>query len=329
MPGTGTSTEKLMLRLAYVAYFGVTKHRAPLVRRAVEKGLRRYAPEQSLIWGPVVHSPGLCLATDAMMFAVRHGDVETVVIRGTNPASAWTWLAQDFNFAHPVPWKSISPATTAGPEVKVSRGAQITMSLLQGLVPEPAIQGAGVPLLDYLRIRQDAGATAFNFTGHSLGGLAASSLALWASEELGHGPKYRVFSFAGPTAGNEAFVELSAAVVDPANVSCFRNRRDFVPSAWDADGLRHTADLYQQAGKAPDIPILDLLLYDTLEPFGYAQLARDKTVCSWLTPLMPVLLEVGWQHLGPYAVDLLGAKEGLQIALDVTTAFAGLRALRA
>jgi hypothetical protein len=106
-------------------------------------------------------------------------------------------------------------------------------------------------------------------TGHSKGGALAPTLALWLAETQGPGAAtnerwdpngdatIHCYSYAGPTAGNEAFARRSNAKIGGR---CHRvmNPLDVVPHAWMPSDLAKVPSLYD--GVVPHLHALDSLL---------------------------------------------------------------------
>lgn len=169
-----------------------------------------------------------------------------------------------------------------------------------------------------------------NFTGHSLGGLAAPTLALFAREQLGDGPTIRVFSFAGPTAGNESFARYSDKCLNTSDGKndclCFRNALDFAASAWNADALKATGDTYEEEKRLLLPDFLTDAFYKELTQLGFERLETAAPIPSAFCKLRLGAAEVGWQHIWPYPAALLGRREALRLVKDTTLSLIGLRA---
>lgn len=161
-------------------------------------------------------------------------------------------------------------------------------------------------------------------TGHSKGGVLASTLALYLADlqgEEGVPESYRwdsqrratvdCYSFAGPTAGNGAFAAHSDEVIGDR---CHRvaNRLDVVPHAWNAEALLQAPTLYPPPTRAvPGLKTLADLLAADLAPLDYQHVG--KHVDEFVTDVVPstdsFLEQVLRQHLHAYLrhYDLGGA----------------------
>jgi hypothetical protein len=111
-------------------------------------------------------------------------------------------------------------------------------------------QDAGETLLDFMNRAVPDGAVV-SVTGHSKGGALAVAAALWLDEKWagGHGAQIECFSFAGPTAGNSAFVEHYNARL-AARTRRIVNPRDLVPHAWVPAELERLRQFYPLLGPA-------------------------------------------------------------------------------
>lgn len=133
-----------------------------------------------------------------------------------------------------------------------------------------------------------------NFTGHSLGGLMASTLALWFYEMLNSpeltGSRERtaihVYSFGGPTAGDQQFASYSDSILQPppSSRSCTRyiNEADVAANVWHKDDMEKILSFY---GKT--VPISNILnglihcLTGMVKGMGYTQLANKKVIAGY------------------------------------------------
>jgi hypothetical protein len=111
-------------------------------------------------------------------------------------------------------------------------------------------QDAGETLLEFIKRSVPDGAVV-SVTGHSKGGALAVAAALWLDEVWGgaHGSQIECFSFAGPTAGNSAFVEHYNARLG-ARTRRIVNPRDLVPHAWVPSELERLRQFYPLLGPA-------------------------------------------------------------------------------
>lgn len=129
--------------------------------------------------------------------------------------------------------------------------------------------GDGESVLGFLNRSVEPGSNVA-VTGHSKGGALAVAVALWLAESwaAAHGAEIECFSFAGPTAGNEAFVhrynqklgERTHRIVNP---------RDVVPQAWVPSEIKALRPIYPELG-----PALEGLA-DRIAPLGYQHVGGE------------------------------------------------------
>jgi hypothetical protein len=153
-------------------------------------------------------------------------------------------------------------------------------------------------------------------TGHSKGGALASTLALWLHESRADwapsgGADVHCWSFAGPTAGNAAFVTHSNAAIGPR---CRRiaNTLDVVPHAWALADLEAIDRLYDPARVAP-VPALGRLvgiIAAATAHLDYRHVGtRVTSLPGTLAPDAPLFVsQLVHQHMQAYC-DLLGLTE--------------------
>lgn len=268
-----------------------------------QPGVQRW----DLAWGPAVYHFSLSKLDDNMMYVVRdHQDPShlAVVVRGTNPKAILDWLVEDFDVVDQVGW----PAGSGQP--KISKAISEGLAILTTMTPEGG-PDPGHTLQHFLEgeAKSHPDGLTLEFAGHSLGGALAPTLALWAHDTLDLGPsKIRVYSLAGPSAGNADF----AAYYDSALPDTHRlwNPYDVVPRAWNHTTMGQMADLYEPATKADPV---ERGLIDGLRSLvadkGYSQIqatwgplpgALTGTACK----RMDWGAEAGWQHHWGYQCAL-------------------------
>ena len=135
---------QVMLTLALSSYTGLAVHRradvaehslAELLQTRALNELPPLADNWELVWGPAVYKFGIGFM-DSLMFVARHtgGAPDdppryAVVIRGTNPVSAFSWILQDLWVGRQVDW----PYAAIDTKPKVSIGTWLGLSILQGM----------------------------------------------------------------------------------------------------------------------------------------------------------------------------------------------------
>lgn len=321
--------EALMCSLSFAAYFGLMKTVAQEIREELESALKGLG--QQLVWGPAINV--LEGVTDAMMF-VSLSDMTgeyNVVVRGTNPFSFSTWFAQDFDVLPPLyAWKEVVlgqppiQVPQGENELAISKGACHTLGLLTNLQPDPGLPGEGLYFWEYLGQASVDQSVVINFTGHSLGGLAAPTLALWCIDKFdswkAKAKNIYVYPFAGPSAGNQAFAEHSDAIFldREGNSRCTRlvASLDIVPRAFAE--LQTIGTIYLPQTTPLPIRLVDDALerqvrgiYRQLTPFKEIPSALLDMLChpKLLESLIFFLLQAVFQHIWSYLAQTMFLRE--------------------
>ncbi len=175
--------------------------------------------------------------------------------------------------------------------------------------------GAGVDLRTFLAsaVKQAGGSLDIVVTGHSKGGGLASTVALWLADTQGTtvaeaeqwDPEgratIRCFSYAGPTAGDEAFAGHSNSVIG-ARCRRIANALDIVPQAWAVSDLRKIPGLYAPSiAPIPGMAELIDIIASEVGPLRYTQIATGDVFAGKVNPGLPVFLaQVVYQHLQAY-----------------------------
>lgn len=225
-----------MFCFAYLAYTGegmTTPPEGSTVQSAILAGINTGLSAitsvdlsgWNVVWGPAVYTvPGGLYQDNLVYILNKQGTSDYVIaIRGTNFFSQVDWFLEDFEVINTMPWPLGSAATANG--AAVTESTSIDMAVLLS----PNMADNGTALLQYLQSiteKQENGKTVPNpvnicVTGHSLGGALSSTLALWLlqnTSQWDNSGKSTVccISFAGPTAGNQAFATLSNTVFTAA-----------------------------------------------------------------------------------------------------------------
>lgn len=308
MPGTEVEHQfqREMVTLSFISYCGFLEADPGDVAGLVREGLENVEDivgPQELIWGPASVKPVGRLFDNGMMMVVRPaGDPGklTVVIRGTNPVSMSAWFQQDFDVGQSTPW--VFPEATGGE--RYSRGASRSLWLLTAaLIPEAGEPGAGLTLLEALEaeIAKAEGPLTINVTGHSLGGVMATTLALWLRERLPREsvPHLPTRAFAGPSAGNAAFAAYTNRML--GDYLRIYNHMDIVTHAWNEDEIRELKDLYAFCLDHGTMDAMVDLILPRVSGNGYTQLGQAERI--WDKPYKPLLtwgLQAVYQHVVPY-----------------------------
>jgi hypothetical protein len=252
-----------------------------------------------LAWGPA----GTSVTQGNLVYAARAQAANqcAVVIRGTYPHPTLAFLEdlyQDLTVAALRPWP-YPPATNA----KIAKGTMDGLEDIQGL-KDPA---SGLSLLDFLQQPALAGFDIY-VTGHSLGGCLTTVLAPWLRSAVDPARKILPYTFAAPTAGNQAFAAMFTQKFP--NALRYYNVLDVIPMAWS--DLGKVKQLYPAPG--PDCPLLlqgavdgvnaqlALLKLDYEQPNGAGNALQGVPVAT-----ADFVKEVLSQHDHQYYLKLLGA----------------------
>jgi hypothetical protein len=243
--------------------------------------IKNYLNEEStnigpweVIWGPAIYQAFGSDVADNVMVVFQAGAGSAVPgelvigIAGTNPASAFDWLLEDFLVVSTVQWPYGNPVNL---NPNISLGTYLGLSILQLLTPGPGLPGVGVPLRMFLTSVLTT-PTPITVTGHSLGGALSPAVTLWLSD-IGFS-SLACLPSAGPTPGDLDFSTYYGNQL--GNVTTrVHNSIDVVPHAWEADELKELPDLYN-----PPIP-------PTLELYGLLLGALGISAASGYTQICP------------------------------------------
>jgi len=165
-------------------------------------------------------------------------------------------------------------------------------------------------------------------TGHSKGGALSPTLALWLADTQGEAvpqeerwdPKRNAtvyaYSFAGPTAGNGAFVQHFNAVLGDRSYR-IANKLDVVPHAWATKGLQEIPTLY---GLPPvEQQLLAGFVNELVNDVGrldYQHVGQHVTELPGVSTAGPFLEQVVHQHLDGYFEQM-----GLSSEMNTATFF--------
>jgi hypothetical protein len=278
-----------------------------------------------VVWGPCVFENQTDGQTDnvednAMYLAHNMAsNMYVVAIAATNPISRFDKLMEDASI-NPIeewPYGQTLPSGASFPAgVAIAPGTSMGVSILQGMR-----DSTGQPLATFLQSVQSSSATLV-FTGHSLAGALAPTLACALITQRLLDPSQwahvYVYPTAGPTPGNAGFVMLfatlfpqTAAGTQPWQVwnSLLWNSVDLVPHAWNSTTLSEIASLYGSA--VPAGPVVSDLLWaaeKSAQNQGYQQLPSSGSLPGAVVPpdnLPPLPFPVPLILSGPDAKTFL------------------------
>ena len=314
------------LIMAFLPYLGAPLTGSNVGRKALKlveaslEALQGPLGPWDLVWGPGILQvvPGAVPANT--MFVARHRETRElfISIAGTNPFSAYAWLAEDFDVDESRPWGY----GDAPPGAATSKATLTGLRALQGMVPPPDLPGGNVTLAEFMaeQLNSETGPIEVTVSGHSLGGALSPTLALWLedtqeewdSESLA---TISVYAYAGPSPGNGEF----ARYVDQRlgkRLKRIYNPLDVVTHAWKVSELAELKALY-----TPDIArdvlwdkAVDFLIattngipYRQIDPDALALDGEIKQalVSPWFLPLVNLVGQVLYQHTLAY-FELLG-----------------------
>lgn len=326
---TPSSDDQINLCLAYLSYIGETHKQKAGTAQKIYDIINSVIPQiptlcvgsdadWRIVWGPVVYTYKNAHYQDSGMFVAQQisNPVNYVVaIRGTNSKAFEDWLKEDFDVLARKHWPEATGA-------KISHATHNGLHLLvHHLIPDSGLPGAGQTIEEFLQ--SIAGRRiSLSFTGHSLGGALAPTLALFfkqsQSQAGGWDPDSNVTvtctAFAGSSAGNVQFADYSNGQFGANPCRRIHNTHDIVPRAWNRKTFRGLKTIYDSAGISMPTKAhiaLDLFLL-ALTRKAYTQI--DNSL-SFEFPINKSLgdsyfKQVGFQHVKSYPLMILGHEAG-------------------
>jgi hypothetical protein len=239
------------------------------------------------VWGPIVRQspdrkdPNKLSDTAAnMMFIARQQGTSNfiVAIAGTDPASNYEWLREDFDVTY-TKWND-----------KDDKKGHITMGTRTGLsILTDSMKYNGISANQFLLGTGDT-VSDMNIwvTGHSLGGALSPVYALQLKENwtAKNAASINCLAAAGATPGNKIFADYYYSMLGKNTVRVW-NTRDVVPHGFQSDMMKEIYDIYKtkpdSVGKAPGELVVLLgaaITYCTAQEVlhgPYTQLQPDST----------------------------------------------------
>ena len=347
--------ENQMMLFCLLSYYGFAYKDKKDVQEKVDYIVwiyNRYLDYAKISWGPVAAKPIINnseaeeLVTCALMYVAKHDTDEkatpeyTLAIRGTNPISLYAWLCLDLDVKQQELWSDAlnkfgpkpEKAIDVGEDIKISRATYSALGIHVGLKDDE-----GRTVLDWISNTIEKGnpkKIKLNITGHSMGGVLSTTLGLWLHERLAEKGLLQyvdlsIYSFAAPTAGNNAFVTHTEKRLR-GKYKCYINELDMVTHAWAEENVRKLPKIYQQKGDIQIEPIRAELktlasLLEQCKDKKYQRLDSQQSIYSDVRYVSIVvrttyLAEAIYQHIAPYLYDFDDALRfwlGVGIVLDI------------
>ncbi|PQQ25994.1 lipase family protein [Photorhabdus hindustanensis] len=277
------------------------------------KSSKTTADKFSIVWGPAVFH------IDEKYHDKKYDHVVMIVKNTDNPSDyrlviRGTWsqinaIDEDLLVATTVDWSNWD--TNIPQEFKDAKISYGTDLALKPLINGKPINKDYVSLIDEIdRITTEEGKDKIlniTVTGHSLGGLLASTIGLYLKRRYINNNNIRIHvcSFAGPTAGNDIFASYSDAffkgTLSPNSYEShflrIHNNHDIVPLAWAIEDLKKIKAIY------PHIAIevlVDAAIFFVLDK-NYTQIFPDYSFTTKIPDSIHGLFnKIGYQHIDAY-----------------------------
>jgi hypothetical protein len=323
--------EKITLALSFLAYEGGEKELSKPQMDQYLLSFESWIGKFTTVWGPAYHKNKQPVfqdlkreqKVDAMTYIVQDTNHPTdfyVSIRGTTPGTLSEWVFQDFWVGAMVSWDMVPfegikpPPPPSSDTPAISFGTNIALSILVKQLKDP---DNGVDIITFL-LNQAKEAQKIGqkmniyITGHSLGGALAPTFALYLNEKWPADidkPEIFTYAYAGPTAGNQKFVDHSNQIMGDY-CKRFENPLDLVTQVWNADSMKRLPTLY----KDPEITMPHLLekvlmniAIPAIQDKHYTQIAVKQTEipskeAKLLTRYVPQMI---YQHVFPYIAEFI------------------------
>ncbi|KOY63915.1 lipase family protein [Photorhabdus heterorhabditis] len=337
--------QKINLALSFISGSGsiITEKPEPTlvaenIKESLEKSLVT-ANSFSIVWGPAVFrinngENAKDNKDDHVLFIVKNRRSPydyRIVIRGS--WSDINWQVENFAVHETVNWSLWDPNIPEEfKDAKISYGTHIALDYIVNQVKSNNTPGYGESLIDAIdKIAQEKGVHNITITGHSLGGILASTLGLYLKRlylnKRKNNIRIHVCSFANPNTGNDVFASYIKYVFNGSSVTSYKsnflriyNRKDVISLIWNLDGLETIPTIYEPLIKLDEELInkfkkIVLLVKDK----GYTKLTPNLPFTS---PILELNLnkQVIFQHITAYAnqygMNLVEVNDGTQPPID-------------
>ncbi len=226
---------RIAVTLSTIAYLKPTKPQGQQ-RQAMQHALADPAlptdKQWRVAWGPVTVKENLSFIAEGPVVGSGPARQYAYAIRGT-VMEPWNLIEDGLDALElkDVPWDG-------SPDAHISEGMEIGCRRLT------AASSGGQTALEFLRGVPSG--SQLIVTGHSLGAMLASVMAVYFDCELSSGIRVVPYTFAAPTAGDQGFADAYSQRFDGAGR--YYNCLDIVPKAFGHDDLGSVRSLYPCAG---------------------------------------------------------------------------------
>ncbi|MBV8517178.1 MAG: hypothetical protein JO197_07205 [Acidobacteria bacterium] len=299
----------------------------------------QYIGRWDVVWGPQITKGSIFSdEADNAMYVARSAETNdhVVAIAGTNPGSLFDAAIEDLAVGTVVGFGGLAGA-------EISKGTQTGIIALQNMTDPRTTQ----TLRNFLDELPPTNANLI-FTGHSLGGALSPAIALDLVVSQGlDTSKFKnvyVYPSAGPTPGNDAFMQLFTKTFPAVGDNPFnawnqnvRNTLDAIPRAWAQ--LAELPALYPPLLGGRPVPCVQTLVNDLLTPAlkgntytdlpfvtfegtfdGDVDVPAPGVSCAWLRQMVYQHIEGYYATLIPELQSslpvLLTLSEGVCLAFD-------------
>lgn len=333
-----TDKDKTNLCMAYLSYIGEELVNAPRETNKILARINKTIPkieqlspdgnsDWKVVWGPAIYTFPIAIFQDNGMFVaqqISNPKNYIVAIRGTNFIAALDWMFEDFNVLFLHDW----PAGRGSPKISAAthEGVKVLNDYLKPKSEKAGekLPGEGLTLKRFLTVAAKNTKINVSFTGHSLGGALAPTLALLFKQEQGQAGGWdsqnnatvTSTSFAGATAGNADFATYSDQEIGSV-MRRIHDLNDVVPHAWNKNTMEQTKDLYLSSGiKMGKVTTLAL---DTTIEFTkdkcYTQINQSLPFTFSVAKSNgdSYIKQMSYQHTHSYPLFILGHDQGTNL----------------